>query len=268
WYPTSDLLAESDKIYSPFKRFLTVRDATPLDVKHPLILFSHGSGGNRLSLEWLAQALVKEGYIVAAVDHWGNTHDNKIAIEFIKPWERPLDISAVLTCLLDDNMFEEIIDSERIGALGFSFGGYTVMALAGAVLDYPKLLNYYKTKEGLRDLAEIREFPDLSERISDRSFIEMTKNVPSLKDNRIQCFFAISPGTAQGFRDKDQFKQVNDPVSIIGCRADRVTPVAKYARHYHALIDHSEYFEFGGEVGHYVMLAEAGDEVKKEAPEI
>ncbi|WP_133166381.1 alpha/beta fold hydrolase [Sphingobacterium haloxyli] len=64
------------------------------------------------------------------------------------------------------------------------------------------------------------------------------------------------------------FKLVKDPVFIVGCRADRVTPVARYARHYHALIEHSEYFEFDGEVGHYVMLPEASDEVKKETPEV
>lgn len=268
WYPTNDDIKQSDKTFSPFKRKFTVRDATFPKAKRPLILFSHGSGGNRLSLEWLAQALVTQGYIVAAVDHWGNTHDNKIGIEFIKPWERPLDISAVLTELLDDNTYGGMIDSDNIGVLGFSFGGYTAIALAGAVLDYPTLLNYYETVDGKRDLAEIREFPNLSENLKDSSFIKMTKNISSLKDKRIRSFFALSPGTAQGFKDKDQFKEVTDPVFIIGCQSDQVTPVAKYARHYHTLIEQSEYFEFDGDVGHYVMLAEASDEVKREAPEV
>ena len=78
WYPTHDSFSENDKAFSPFKRELTVRDAKTIKGQYPLVLFSHGNGGSRLSMEWLAQSLVKSGYIVAAVDHWGNTHDNKI----------------------------------------------------------------------------------------------------------------------------------------------------------------------------------------------
>lgn len=268
WYPTHDSITEGDKAFSPFKREFTVRDGNTIKAQYPLVLFSHGNGGSRLSMEWLAQSLVKQGYIVAAVDHWGNTHDNKIGIEFIKPWERPLDISSILTQLLQDDIFGNLINPDRIGAVGFSYGGYTVIALAGAVIDYPTLQNYYKTEQGLRDLASIREFPNLSDMIKGTSFLEMTENLPELKDPRIKSFFAISPGTAQGFKDKNQFKDVTDPVFIVGCQGDRVTPVVNYARHYHSLIGQSDYFEFGGEVGHYVMLAEANDVVKKEVPAI
>ena len=268
WYPTHDSFSENDKAFSPFKRELTVRDAKTIKGQYPLVLFSHGNGGSRLSMEWLAQSLVKSGYIVAAVDHWGNTHDNKIGIEFLKPWERPLDITSILTRLLEDQTFGKSINPDRIGALGFSFGGHTVITLAGAVTDYPALLNYTKTEEGLKDLSNIREFPNLADLINGTSLLEMTENLPALKDPRIKSFFAISPGTAQGFKDKSQFKDVTDPIFIVGCQADKVTPVIRYARYYHSFISQSDYFEFGGEVGHYVMLAEANDAVKKEAPAV
>lgn len=268
WYPTHDAILEKDKVFSPFKRSFTIRDAQLSKGQFPLVLFSHGNGGSRLSLEWLAQELVKQGYIVAAVDHWGNTHDNKIGIEFIKPWERPLDVSFILTALLEDHTFSKSIDQKRIGALGFSYGGYTVIALSGGVLNYNTLREYFNTDQGRRDLANIREFPNLAGLIQGNSVIEMTQNLPDLKDDRINAFFAISPGTAQGFSEPQQFEKVNDPVFIIGCKADQVTPVKSYARHYHDLIDHSNYFEFGGKVGHYVMLAEANEEVKKKVPAI
>ena len=119
WYPTKDSLKESDQTFSPFRREFSVRNAALPSKKLPLIMISHGTGGNRLSLEWLSQNLVKNGYIVAAVDHWGNTFNNAIAIEFLKPWERPLDISYALTKLLENKIFDAIIDEDRIGALGF-----------------------------------------------------------------------------------------------------------------------------------------------------
>lgn len=115
-------------------------------------MLSHGTGGGRLTMERLAQGLAKSGFIVAAVDHWGNTFDNKIAIEFVKPWERPLDISFALTSLLRDHTMKDLIDQKRIGSIGFSFGGYAVIALAGGEVDLSMLRNYYKTigKKSLR----------------------------------------------------------------------------------------------------------------------
>lgn len=266
WYPTTDSLKESDKGFSPFVRTFTVRDAKLPLKKHPLIFISHGNGGNRLSMEWLAQSLVQSGYVVAAVDHWGNTHSNKIGIEFVKPWERPLDISFALTKLLENAVYHDIIDEGGIGALGFSYGGYTVLALAGAVLNYELILKFYNSAEGKKEINSIPEFPNLWQQLQNPALIEKMQNVPNLKDNRLSAFFAISPGTARGFSNSKQFENIQNPVFIIGAESDSITPVESYSRKYHKLITHSEYYEFKGKVGHYVMLAEANEEVKKEAP--
>ncbi|GEA12905.1 serine hydrolase domain-containing protein [Alteromonas sp. KUL49] len=51
-----------------------VVDGTPASQqKYPLVLMSHGTGGSAPQMLWLASALVKAGYIVAAVNHHGNT---------------------------------------------------------------------------------------------------------------------------------------------------------------------------------------------------
>lgn len=264
WYPTSDSLNASDKKFSPFLREYTVRDGRLPAAKLPLILVSHGTGGNRLSLEWIAQHLVRNGYIVAAVDHWGNTTDNKIPLEFLKPWERPQDISFALTQLQEDDDFRKVIDDGKIGALGFSFGGYTVIALAGGVADYPVMLKYYRTI-GKKEV-EFPEFPGLGKLLYDSTLIAGSRHVPVLKDSRIKAFFAICPGTGPGFVTKQQFIDVQGPVFIIGAQSDSMAPVNGNAKHYHQLIDGSTYYEFPGKTGHYVMLAEAIDEVRKEAP--
>lgn len=196
WYPTKDTLKQSDKKFSPFLRKYTVRDGKLPMGKFPLIMVSHDTGGGRLTLEWIAQGLVENGFIVAAVDHWGNTMDNKIPIEFLKPWERPQDISFVLTKLFIDPLFKGSIDQKRIGAVGYSFGGYTVLAIAGAVIDYPKMLKYYKN-EGRKEM-EAPELPGLYSLLDDPKLIAGTKNVPVLKDKRISAFlqFLREPGLA------------------------------------------------------------------------
>ncbi|MGS2761332.1 alpha/beta hydrolase family protein [Sinomicrobium sp. M5D2P9] len=268
WYPTTDSPKPSDKVFSPFVRKYTVRNGRLPEGKYPLIMISHGTGGSRLSLEWMTQYLVHNGFIVAAVDHWGNTYDNKIDIEFVKPWERPIDMSFALTELLKNPSFGNIIDSNRIGALGFSFGGYTVLALAGGVLDYDVLLDYYTTETGREELDRITEIPDMAGLVFDPALKQMTKNLPDLKDPRFKAFFAISPGTAQGFANRRQFAGITGAVFLVGCAADKVTPAERYARHYHKLIEGSQYYEFPGKTGHYVMLAEARENTKEELSEI
>lgn len=264
WYPTNDTLKRSDQLFSPFIRQYTVRNGAIPTGKRPLIMLSHGTGGGRLTLEWLAQALAKSGFVVAAVDHWGNTYDNKVPLEFLKPWERPLDISFALTSLLSDKDFKAAIDPQRIGAAGFSFGGYTVIALAGGVLDYTALLTYYRTT-GKQEL-DIPELPGVAKYLDDPTLATAVKKIPPLQDNRIRAFFAISPALGQGFTQQQQVKAIQAPLFIVGSQSDSMAPVETNARHFHKLITGSDYFEFTGQTGHYVMLNEAIDEVKKSDP--
>jgi len=45
-------------------------------------------------------------------------------------WERARDLSAVIDGMLSDPTFMPRIDRQRIGAAGFSLGGYTMIAIA------------------------------------------------------------------------------------------------------------------------------------------
>src|ERR1700709_1998681 len=65
WYPTDE---DSSKAFNPpgypFVHIPTIRDARLPSGKYPLVMISHGTGGGRMTLEWLADALVKQGFIV------------------------------------------------------------------------------------------------------------------------------------------------------------------------------------------------------------
>lgn len=264
WYPTEDTLKTGDRINTPFVRYNTVRDGRLPSGKLPLIMLSHGNGGGRLTLEWLAQGLAESGFIVAAVDHWGNTYENPIPIEFLKPWQRPLDISFALTALLADPAVGPIIDRDRIGAIGFSYGGYTVLALAGVVLDYPAMIHAYKTTN--RKELELPEMPGLIPLLDDSALQEQIKHIPVVKDRRIKAFFAISPGCGPGVVRAQQVAGVQDALYITGSQSDSMAPVRTNAAKYHGMIAGSHYYEFPGKVGHYVMLGEADEALKKRWP--
>jgi predicted dienelactone hydrolase len=262
WYPTTDSKAPAFKENFPFIVEPSVRNAALPKQKHPLIMISHGTGGGRLTLEWLADILVKQGFIVAAVDHWGNTYDNKIAIDFVTPWQRAQDISFVLTQLLNDAQLTKVIDKQRIGAAGFSIGGYTVIALAGAKLDLKSMNAFTQTPEGIKEIT-IPEFPNLTDALDEKEIEESFKNSPPLKDKRIKAVFTICPAIGQGFTKQSQFKDVDIPMFIVGAQSDSIAPVATNAAHYHRLMPKSKLFIVPGKTGHYVFLNEAIPEVKK-----
>jgi predicted dienelactone hydrolase len=218
-------------------------------------MISHGTGGGRVTLEWLADALVAKGFIVAAVDHFGNTYDNKIAIDFVTPWERALDISFAITQLLNDKDFGPVIDPNRIGAAGFSIGGFTVIALAGGKIDLDAFEKFSHTPEGIKETT-VPEFPNLMSVVNVDEIKALYKKSPDLLDKRIKAFFAICPAMGQGFVSEDQVSRINKPLYIVSAQSDSIAPVKTNAAH-------SKFYVVPGKAGHYVFLNEGVGEFKK-----
>jgi len=260
WYPTSEIDSLHQRSTElPFQLSPTIRNAKLIEKSFPLIVISHGTGGNRFSLAWLAIELAKSGYIVVAPDHWGNTYDNKIPEYFVRYWDRPKDISFLLTTILADESINSSIGKARIGMMGFSFGGYTTLAVAGAEVDCELIKEKAKTKEGKKEFT-IPELGDLSELIYETNCDEIPT---SFKDDRFKVFIAMAPALGLGMPDESQ--SVSEPVLIIGANNDRVTPVKTNALKYHRLIPKSKYSLLEGRTGHYIFLNEGNNELKKQA---
>lgn len=102
---------------------------------HPLVLLSHGSGGNADGLGWLSAGLVAQGAIVLAVNHPGSTSGDSSPRRSTDLGARAKDLSAALDMVLADPAFAPFIDPDRISAVGFSLGGSTVLGLAGLRFD-------------------------------------------------------------------------------------------------------------------------------------
>lgn len=134
WYPAADGAAEEDWRVPPFEPLRVAVGAAPAPGRRPLLLLSHGTGGSAASLGWLAHELAAAGYLVAALNHHGNTAaEPQPRLEgFVAWWERPLDLRLAIDRLLADPEWGPRIDAGRIGVAGFSLGGLTVLASAGA----------------------------------------------------------------------------------------------------------------------------------------
>src|SRR5579872_2411905 len=77
-------------------------DAPAHTGRYPLVLLSHGSGGNAENLAWIATKLVQAGYIVAAPNHPGTTSGDSTPAATLQMWHRPQDLSAVLDAMLSN----------------------------------------------------------------------------------------------------------------------------------------------------------------------
>ena len=124
--------------------------------KWPLLIFSHGFGGCAKQSAFLTEYLAEKGYIVIAPDHadarcggfmgggrlMGSRGGTKDWPE--KPFRSPEvwtdktesdrrdDVLFALSSMLDDRQYAPYIDTDHIGLMGHSLGGYTVLGLAGA----------------------------------------------------------------------------------------------------------------------------------------
>ncbi|MEL6866155.1 MAG: dienelactone hydrolase [Bacteroidota bacterium] len=265
WYPTADTTKVNIATEYPFQLAPTAQDADLLPGKFPLVLLSHGTGGNRISQMWLASELVGNGYLVAAVDHYGNTLDNKIPENFVRIWERPLDIRFLLDHLLADEKWGPKIDTSQIAMAGFSLGGYTTIALAGGQIDYQALKAFSETAEGKMEFT-LPELGDISPLITPEIIKDGNERFNKLKDGRITTFVAMAPALGQGFNRTAQFANIQSPLLLIGAQNDRRTPVVNNAQHYKKLIPSATYIELEGKVGHYIFMNEAKGGLKRSAP--
>ncbi|QOY96694.1 dienelactone hydrolase family protein [Massilia sp. UMI-21] len=99
----------------------------------PLIVISHGNGGSFASHSDLAMALANAGYVVAAPTHPGDNYLDQSAILSARfASDRTRQLSATIDYMLADWTGHERIDAARIGAFGFSMGGFTVLTAVGA----------------------------------------------------------------------------------------------------------------------------------------
>jgi predicted dienelactone hydrolase len=132
WYPAAAGGAPITYAKNPVFIGVEAREgAPPLAGKRPLVLLSHGLGGNNRSMAWLAAGLAEQGAIVVAVNHPGSTTSDFDIDRGLDHWTRVADLRSATDALLADPVFGPLIDQTRIAAAGFSYGGWTALSIGG-----------------------------------------------------------------------------------------------------------------------------------------
>jgi predicted dienelactone hydrolase len=137
WYPTKAAAAEHD--VGLFTQ--TVAPDAPVDGNgHGLIVISHGNGGTLEEHYDTALALAHAGFVVAAVQHTGDNYQDQSRATHLE--DRPRALHAVIDHMLKLWAGHAAIDPARIGAFGFSSGGFTVLVSVGGVPDLSQIAPY------------------------------------------------------------------------------------------------------------------------------
>jgi predicted dienelactone hydrolase len=240
--------------------------------RFPMIVISHGTGGSALVMAWLGTALAAQGYIAVAVNHPGNNGaDGYTALGFSTWWERARDLSVVIDSMLADPIFGSHIDPNRIGAAGFSLGGYTMIEIAGGITDPAAYKEFCASPRADNICKSPPEFPTLLE-----DFDKLSKTDPefqaalrhagdSYRDPRVRAVFAMAPALGPAFHPAS-LEKIAVPVMIVAGQADTNVPIASSAKYFAANIPGAKLTIFPGNVAHYVFLDSCTEDGRKTRP--
>ncbi|MGF1516094.1 MAG: alpha/beta hydrolase [Elainellaceae cyanobacterium] len=191
----------------------------------PVIVISNGLGARRSRFDELALHLASHGFAVAMLDHPGSDRqrlqefyqgihtENFEAAEYV---DRPLDVSFLLDELtrLNGERFGDRLAPERAGVFGYSFGGTTALALAGATIDRDHLRQACATRSGLFNISLLYQCRAL----------ELPPTQVALQDERIQAIYVFVP-FGRSLYGPQGLAQVEGPVFWEATEYDVLTPL-------------------------------------------
>jgi predicted dienelactone hydrolase len=237
------------------------RDAAvaPGEYKHPLIVFSHGAGGNASGYAWFGEFLAERGYVVAMAYHYrANTFDTSALYVRNRLWRRPLDLSLIITHLLQDPVWGQRLDPDRIGVAGHSQGGFTALWIGGAQVD-PALFEAYQ--RGWKSNYAVPAYL--------RAQMEVDAGpTRHLEDDRVKAAFAMAPGDLKAFgMDEAGLAKMKIPAYLIVGAGDTTTPIADNAGFAAKFIPDARINVLPGPVGHEIFGNECDEVGRDNYPE-
>ncbi|QPC86220.1 hypothetical protein GA830_05300 [Mesorhizobium sp. NBSH29] len=176
----------------------------------PVILVSHGLGGNIRTLSWLTAGLAARGAVVVSVDHPNSTTSDFDLRAGLDHWTRVQDLQTALDKLEADPRFAGQLDLTRVMAAGFSYGGWTALSMGGVAGD---LAGYAAHCDTVGRASS--HCADLAEGGIDLHSLDAAAWDASYKDQRITMVAVIDPALHYGLAQQHVDSLVDD-VLLIG----------------------------------------------------
>ncbi|NJL82621.1 MAG: alpha/beta hydrolase [Chloroflexaceae bacterium] len=191
----------------------------------PVVVMSHGLASNPQHFQNLARHLSSHGFLVAVPQHPASdslrlqaflnslARDVFDVKEFI---DRPLDITFVIDELERRNRdeFANRLKLDSVGVIGHSFGGYAVLAVAGATIDWEHLQ---------ADCDRVPRELNLSLLLQCRA-LALPRQDYQFRDERVKVVVATNPVNGSIFGPRGLAK-IQIPVVLAAGTQDPATPV-------------------------------------------
>ena len=223
----------------------------------PLVVISHGNGGGMTSHIDLAMALASAGYVVAAPVHPGDNFQDPSASSLPTLYSgRNRQLRMTIDYMLTKWQAHDAIDREKVGAFGFSAGGFTVLSVAGAQPDM-RLVGKHCLQSPEFICEVLRHFK--SPLLSDSTDFEPMQASPSVKAIVVAApglGFTLTPAAMAG---------VTVPVQLWSGEKDQHVPYATNAKFVIDALGTRVEFHSVPNAGHLSFLAPCGP---KKIPEI
>ncbi len=208
WYPAAPAPGAPFAENPVFLGTEVQRDAEPAPGAYPVVLLSHGLGGNYNTLQWLAAGLAERGALVVTVNHPNSSTRDFDFVRGLEHGTRAQDMSHMLDWLATSDFAP--MATGPVMAAGFSFGGWTALSLGGVRGNLAGYAASCKAAQGRSShCADI-----------DRAGVDLTALDARLwdadyADDRVDMVLAIDPGLHWGLAPGD-VAGLDVPVQIVG----------------------------------------------------
>lgn len=251
WYPTA---AEPRPGPIETDRQTVARDAAVAGGRLPLVVMSHGHGGSYAGHADTARALADAGFVVAALSHNGDSWRDPGRPTAL--WERPRQLKLLADYMVDAWRDRDHVDACRMGAFGFSAGGFTVLAIAGGVPDLGTMAGHCRAHPDFEDCA-----------IMARNPVPAGSTIAWTSDPRIKAVVSAAPAIGFAFGAKG-LEAVRQPVQLWRAADDTVLPHPHYAEAVREALPSPPEMHVVPGAGHYDFLAPCSERLAKMAPAI
>ncbi|MGA7816376.1 alpha/beta hydrolase family protein [Caballeronia sp.] len=256
WYPTnapatSHALANFTQTVAP--------DAPIAGNRLPLVVMSHGGAGWYGGHYDTAIALAQAGFVAAALSHAGDTFDDQSGV--LQLWRRPAQLHRLVDYMLDKWRWHGQLDAARVGAFGFSNGGFTVLVAAGGIPDLSKIGPFCETQPD-QDLCEALQHAGVD--------LHFAAQVPAdawVHDPRIRAAVIAAPSFGFAF-GRAGLSGVRAPVQLWSAADDRHQPHPYYDEAVRDDLPRAPEYHVIANAGHYDFLPPCDARLSRLRPEI
>lgn len=221
----------------------------------PLVVISHGNSGWYRGHSDTAEALTRAGFVVAALTHPGdNVQDQSRGLRLTG---RAPQLSALIDYMTGTWVGSVEIDDARIGAFGFSAGGFTVTSIIGGVSEAGAIQAHCAMQPEVFACRLVAMFGGL----------DLANWRPETPDARVKAAVIAAPAFGLSFSD-ESLAAITVPVQLWQAADDQILPSPYNVEPVRDRLGGTVDYHRVENAGHYDFLTPCAPEMRAAVPEL